>query len=104
MRRISYCTSIFARGAGADLGQRHRQDAVAQVGLDAVAGDCVGELEGAGEGAMAALDLVIVTRRPRGRYWPRPSDGQPILLDRELDLLAYQTGDFCGDDVAMAVS
>ena len=79
-------------GAGGTFGQRHRQDAVAQIGGDAVAGDGVGELEGPREVAVTALDLVVVPLDRLGNArGSRPSDGEPVLLDRELDLLAHQT-------------
>ena len=49
-------------GGGGTFGMRDGEHAVGQIRRDAIAVDLLGELEHAPEGAVAALDLVIVNR------------------------------------------
>ena len=72
----------LARRRWRDLRNRDREHAVGQIRDDAIAVDLLGELEHPPEGAVPALDLVIVHRITRRRpRFARALDRQTRILD-----------------------
>ena len=79
--------------AVAGLGNRHRQNAILQIGGHASDVDRFGQREGAREAAVAALDAMkLLARRCRGRASatraPRIDDAAVLGVD--VDLIARQ--------------
>ena len=94
---LSMCAAASAALGSVTVRTPSRRSAAMPLRIDGV-----GELEGPQKAAVAALDLMVMARRlsaDAGR--PRPADGQPVVMQREIDLLARDPGHLGRDDVAV---
>jgi hypothetical protein len=95
-----------ARAAVSRFRDRHRQDAVLQIGGDVRNVDALGQREGAREAAVAALDAVILLARDLavGRGRARAANGDAIVVRVDVDLIARQPGSSAVSTNSFAVS
>src|SRR6185369_7583859 len=111
------CFDCLLRGAGTCSGhlnatglrlfsfrQRHAQHAVVVLSGCTLGGNCLRQSEGTGEGAIRALDSMVVISLIRLFKSSLTTEGNDIVLNREIEVFLFHSREFgLEDDVVLVL-